>query len=402
MTEHIEVYLGSGDALTLVGTAIFVARGGRVSTTFTYAPRYLASPSAYAIDPALPLTAGAHHVRDLPGAFGDSAPDRWGRNLIKARLQAESSREILEYDYLLGVGDLSRQGALRFRRQTGQDFLSADHAVPRLVDLPRLLRASDNVARNGAARELAATKELLEAGTGTLGGARPKASVVGDNDELFIAKFPKPSDEWDVMAWEATTLDLAADAGISVPQHRLLKVDGRSVLLLARFDRDGSARHGYASALTMLSLADGERADYVDIADVILDESSHLAQDLEQLWRRIAFSIAVHNTDDHMRNHGFLHVRGAWRLSPAFDLNPNPDSNEGRTTTIDGERLGPDEVDGLMRLAPAFRLTDSRAREIAAEVEGAVDGWREAAGKNGCSPREVDLMRSAFSTKLSR
>lgn len=225
----------------------------RVSTTFTYDSAYLAG-TAGDLEPGLPVSAGQQYVDGLPGAFADSSPDRWGRNLIDKRRRAaqrEASQRLpaaTAIDYHVGVSDITRQGDLRFAdRRDPKSFLAPGHDVPKLVSLPELLNAADNVSRSDALAvgDLDAVKSLLDAGSGSLGGARPKASVRADDGRLLIAKFPHPGDEWDVMAWEKTTLDLAEAAGITAPRRRLTRVGTRNVLLVERFDRSGSFRVGY-------------------------------------------------------------------------------------------------------------------------------------------------------------
>lgn len=212
MTDDIRVAVDVGGRTIEAGIAHVDRRRRTVTTSFAYNTDYLAAPDAYAVDPALPLEAGRGHVNGLPGAFADCAPDRWGRRLITKRIRAEEggrpARQISELDYLLGVADVMRQGALRFRRKDDAEFAHPSSEVPKLVRLPELLTAADRVARDDDEPNLSAIKILLDAGTGTLGGARPKASVVGDDGLLHIAKFPHHNDRWDVMAWEKTALDL--------------------------------------------------------------------------------------------------------------------------------------------------------------------------------------------------
>lgn len=384
----------------LAGTAHFTRRRGTVSTTFRYADSYLANRSAYPIDPAFNLYAGAHVSAGLPGAFSDCAPDRWGKNLITKRVQALAAREgrpalaLSDVDFLIGVSDLTRQGALRFQAAPDQPFLDPDPQVPKLVQLPRLMRAADSVARDGGA-DLAAIKELLDAGSGSLGGARPKASV-RDGDRLLIAKFPHPGDEWDVMAWERTALDLAELAGIRTPQTRLLRVDGASVLLLERFDRQGAQRVPYISAMTLLGAQDGDVHDYIEIAEMLVDHAVTPKDDLRELWRRMAFSIAIHNTDDHLRNHGFLRAGAGWTLAPVFDVNPNPDPGTQRVTGIGGARARVDEVAALLRYADIFDVDAQQAQSALGEVASAIARWREVAARNGVIPTEMARFQAAF------
>jgi serine/threonine-protein kinase HipA len=382
-----------------VGEVFFAARVGRlVSSTFRYATDYLASATAFPIDPALSLHAGGQNVSGLPGALQDCSPDRWGRNLIikqaraTARVEHRASPTLTDADFLLGVSDVTRQGALRFRAGTEGGFLAAGGKVPKLIELPRLLRAADAVNRDD---DLAAIKELLDAGTGSLGGARPKASV-RDSDHLFIAKFPHGSDEWDVVAWEKTALDLAAKSGIRVPQSRLAKIQGRSVLLLGRFDRHDGRRVPYMSAMTLLEAHDGDARDYAEIAEALSDVSALTTEDLRELWRRIMFSVLINNTDDHLRNHGFLREPGGWRLSPAFDINPNPDPGVSRQTGIGGAYDWAGAIDSLMTYAKEFRLTLKAAEETLAKVAAAVATWQESAAANGIRASEVTLFADAF------
>jgi serine/threonine-protein kinase HipA len=404
MNGALEVCVEIDDDTVPAGTAFLTQRGRGVSTAFVYERSYLARSDAYPLDPELPLYLGQQAVNGPVGAFSDCAPDRWGRNLITKRLRAEALREqrtpptVTEVDYLTGVSDLTRQGALRFRLPGASEFVHPESEVPKLIDLPRLLNASDAIVRDPD--DLNAIKDLLAAGTGTLGGARPKASV-RDADRLFVAKFGKPDDQWEVMAWEKTALDLAQRAGIDVPHRRLENVDGRGVLLLERFDRDGARRVGYISAMTLMRARDGVTADYVELAEHLTDVGSNTSADLGQLWRRIAFSCLIHNTDDHLRNHGFLRHGRGWALSPVFDVNPNPDLGEGRQTAIGGAYYPDQEVNGLMAYASAFRLGDQQARDVLREVIDATQHWREVAAGNGVTESDANHFAHAFDTVRS-
>ncbi len=401
MTDHLLVYLDSpsGEPL-LVGEVFFTAKAGRlVSSTFRYDSGYLAQPTAFAIDPALLMyDTATQNVAGLPGAMQDCSPDRWGRNLItkarRAAALAEGHRPttLTDVHFLVGVSDYTRQGALRFRAAEDGPFLGDGTEVPKLIELPRLLRAAEAASRDD---DLAAVKTLLAAGTGSLGGARPKASV-RDGDRLYIAKFPHPDDVWDVMAWEKTALDLAGRAGIRVPRARLARVDARSVLLLERFDRRGSERVPYISAMTLLGARDGDSHDYLEVAESLPEVAAATTADLGELWRRIAFSIMVNNTDDHLRNHGFLHQRGGWSLSPVFDVNPNPDGAARRQTSIGGADHREDALAALRDYAADFDLTPAAADEVLAEVTAAVASWREVARSNQAPDAELDLFADSF------
>lgn len=406
MVPSLEVYDASSGENRFVGTARFSLRRGVVSTTFSYGEEWLAAGSvAFALDPALPLVVGPQHVAGIPGAFRDSAPDRWGRTLIERDRREEALqsglplRQLDDVDFLVGVFDQTREGSLRFCEPEG-GFLAASAAIPPLVQLPKLLRASREVARHEAGR--AQIKELLAAGSGSLGGARPKASIC-DDGRLLLAKFSHAEDEWDVMAWEKTMLDLARDAGISVPVSRLVRVGRERVLLLERFDRDGSLLEGrripYMSAMTALESTDGDRRDYAELAEAIVELSNEPAMELEALFARVAFSVAVGNTDDHLRNWGFLHSGDGWSLSPFFDVNPNAYGNAQRVTTIAGEPRE-HEAQGLRELAAYCGLTPEAARRIVGAVATAVGRWKSAACRNGCPEREQALFASLFEGKL--
>jgi serine/threonine-protein kinase HipA len=329
------VYGGSEHAPDITGQAYVNQRRGRLSSTFAYDPNYLANPNAYAIDPELPLQAGnwaASH--ELPGALMDAAPDRWGRNLINKRYPG---RRLSNLDYLLGVSDISRQGALRFKTEPGGKFQYPDTKVPKLLALPELLDAAMAVddARHGED----AVRFLLDAGSGSLGGARPKA-VVEKDGRLFLAKFPHKNDQGDVIADEYRALTGAQGYGITVPASELVRIGDANVLLVERFDRSyasGSCeRIPYISAMTALSAIDGEQRDYLEIIDFITRFGSHPKQDIDELLRRVRYTIEINNTDDHLRNHGFLYEKGGWRLSPLFDVNPEPNPAVARQTAFGG------------------------------------------------------------------
>ena len=403
--REVEVVVRVADADVLAGRLWCHRRRGKESQTFRYTSEYLGLPGAYELDPLLPMVEGSQQTpanRATFGAFSDAAPDRWGRRLIgraeRRRVKREGGtvRSFGEADYLLGVRDDLRQGALRFREVNAGVFLAPpDTGVPSLLDLPKLLGAADRLERDQESEEELAT--LLRGGS-SLGGARPKAHVRDDSGRVAIAKFPSPiNDDWDVMRWEAIALTLARAAGIRVPDHKLHVIDGQSVLVVDRFDRVGSIRIGYVSALTMLECIDGEGGSYLEIADVITRHSPSAADDLRELWRRMAFSVLISNFDDHLRNHGFLRTStSGWSLSPAFDLNPDPRPGERYlSTAIDFDDTEA-RVDLLLEVAPEFRLTRLQAVQALGDVHAAVGRWREVARQSGVNDAEVALMEPAF------
>ena len=325
MVPIVDVFtsLAGETAEVHVGTCRFSLRRGRISCSFAYSDAYLKRADAYAIDPALPLRSTFYHCEGMPGAMRDSSPDRWGRHLIDRRAIAEAQaagatlRAIDEVDYLLGVFDSTRQGSLRYSVPDSDDRLSESNEVPPIIELKRLLFASNEIARGN--ERSGQIKELLDAGSGSLGGARPKASVV-DEGKLLLAKFSHPGDEWDVMAWEKTALGIAGDAGMAVPSSKLVGIGSDSVLLLERFDRSGSLEKGeripYLSAMTLIGAHDGEHCDYATVADALSVWTSNPNRELAELFRRVVLSVALHNTDDHLRTWASFARRadGYWLL----------------------------------------------------------------------------------------
>jgi serine/threonine-protein kinase HipA len=375
------------------------------SATFAYLPEYLARDGSYELDPGLAKHAGQQQTPDgqaLFGAFSDAAPDGWGRRLIRrneihrARERDETERNVAEIDYLLGVRDDLRQGALRFRHSHDGTYLATPTAgIPHLIDLPRLLGAAEQLERDEASEE--DLRLLLEGGS-SLGGARPKAHVLDSEGRLGIAKFPAPSgDDWDVIRWETVALTLAERAGVEVPPFGLHDIDGKPVLITRRFDREKAGRVGYVSAMTMLEVTDREPGSYLEIAEAIEDNSPSTTVDLRQLWRRIVFSRLISNTDDHLRNHGFLRLSTAgWSLSPAFDLNPNPQPGGKRFSTVIDRSTTENGVDTAIAVAELFRLTNEEAKAVAAQVSEAIFRWREIAANVGLARNEIERMATAF------
>lgn len=376
----------SGETLS-VGVIHATEKAGTVSGIFTYRDEWLARPDSYPIDPLLPLVTGAQPFSgSLPGALADSSPDRWGRQLIKKSLQFTGGtlapRTISEVDYLLAASDETRQGALRFHREPDGPFLAVGAEVPPMVTLPRLRRAAWAFSRSDDQAE--SVRELLAAGTGSLGGARPKASV-RDGETLRIAKFSHPGDEWDVIGLECVALDLAERCGIKTPARELLSFDDQSVLVVTRFDRDGPGRVPYLSAFSLTGLREGDPCDYFDVAESVMNHGGSVAKDLEALWRRLVFFVAINNVDDHPRNHGFLRHSTGWCLSPVFDVNPALDSAK-RQMTILGASM-PEECAGALReIGHAWGIGSQKQDE---SVESVLSGLKEVASvclRRGISP----------------
>ena len=416
MDTEIQVSIHSSHLALDVGVAHFHRGRASISTTFTYLANYLAHPQAYAIDPGLPLTLGAHHVRGIPGAFLDSAPDRWGRNLLDARhrfLAPEGQarlRSLDEVDYFLGVDDTTRQGALRFS-PPGVEF--SETKVPPFVTLGDLLAASRaimDIFPGGtpakglgpdSAQSHRAIKLLLDAGTGSLGGARPKASLLNAAGELSIAKFPHIHDTWNVMGFEAMALDIASRVGLPTPARELVSLGHHAVLVLERFDRSAGARLGYISAMTLTRRGDGEAADYVDIAQAMTASMASPTSALHQLFDRVVLNVALNNTDDHLRNHGFVRTKGGWALSPVFDINPDPRQGTTRRTSIAGA-FGDDSAEGLEALAGVCRLTPREAGDRIRQIAQSVSHWEEIAIQRGVNKADRALLRPVIDFQLER
>jgi serine/threonine-protein kinase HipA len=384
---------------------------GTESATFEYLPEYLARGDGYELDPLLPKVAGQQQTPEgqaLFGALSDAAPDGWGRRLIqreenrRAREQNRTPRASTEIGYLLGVRDDLRQGALRFREPDTNAYVAESTGVPRLVELPRLLNAAEQLEREDESDE---DLRILLVGGSSLGGARPKAHVRAMDGSLGIAKFPAPrGDDWDVIRWETTSLTLASYAGIAVPPFKLHLVAGKPVLIVQRFDRNDDERIGYVSAMTLLEATDGDGRSYLEIAEAIEEHSSSAAADLRELWRRMVFSRLISNTDDHLRNHGFLRTSTAgWSLSPAFDLNPNPQPGGRRfSTVIDESREGDDEIDVALEVASLFRLAPEDALAVLGQVVSATSRWADVANAVGLPSGEIDRMSAAFGTASAK
>ncbi|HRN89895.1 type II toxin-antitoxin system HipA family toxin [Hyphomicrobium sp.] len=404
MQRELLVYIDLNGQPELVGKLWARERAGRESSSFAYDETWLKRQGAFALSPSLMLTPGQFHTaKGLPNALTDSAPDSWGRKLMARRERARAKkaktqpRTLFDIDYLAGVDDQTRLGAIRFKDVGGDAFLTVTNApVPPLIDLPKLLSATARIERDEETDE----DLLLVLAPGTsLGGARPKATVRDANGRLLIAKFPKRDDDWPVTLWEAVLLELAARAGIDVPEWRLETIAKKPVVLIRRFDRsEDGQRIAFMSAMTAIDATDhGEQRSYLELADIIRQIGSAPERDLEELWRRIVFNVLVSNTDDHLRNHAFLHDGSGWRLSPVYDLNPCPVDVKPRVHALaidEGDATA--SIDTALSVAKQFGLKPQRAKAIAAEVGAAVSEWRGVAKSQGLTPAQIERMSSAF------
>lgn len=395
------------DDPVLLGQLRFQYGRGKEVSSFVWSEEFLDGGFRPFLDPDVVAAPGEYFCSDgMFGMFQDAAPDSWGRKLVdrKELYDAERSRRAVralsEADYLLEIFDRTRIGALRFKESADGDFRSSDSrmAAPPWTSL-RALQDSARRFEEDADDFDEKWLVLLFAPGSSLGGARPKANVTDENGDLWIAKFPARNDRYDVGAWEFLVHELAREAGIDVPEARLERFsDEGSTFLCKRFDRQGPRRIHFASAMTMLGCTDRQESGngtYVDIAEFLVRQSSNAAKDLSQLWRRIVFSLLVSNTDDHLRNHGFLMNEKGWRLSPAFDLSANVRRAGGLTLTMDG-KTPIRSVDDILSFAALFRLKENEAREIVSQVACAVRGWRVQAGRLGIGRQEMLQYEGCF------
>jgi serine/threonine-protein kinase HipA len=383
---------------------------GKEVFSFEYDPLWLQSGFAQVLDPDLELFSGPHYLNDDKtnfGAFLDSAPDRWGRLLMRRREAAlakqdgRSESNLFETDYLLGVYDGHRMGGIRFKRSPDGPFLddNKELAAPPWASLRTLEEISLRLEDDNAIDDPDYLKwlALLVAPGASLGGARPKASVVDEKGQLWIAKFPSGHDAFNSGAWEMVTYEIAKLARVSMAECRIQKFSSKHhTFLTQRFDRtpNGQRIH-FASAMTMLGFKDGqEGGSYLDMVDFITSHGGNITADLEELWRRIVFSICVSNTDDHLRNHGFILTPEGWVLSPAYDINP-VETGSGLSLNISDSNNAL-ELDLAMDVVNYFRLSNKRAREIANEVTAAVSNWSTIAKNLGISKAECELKARAF------
>lgn len=425
MTRTIGVY--AGEVKRRIGTLRFDEQGARQSSSLEYDPQWLAAEDRYALEPNLPLVTGPQFQKPrgrdssvFHGAIADTEPDGWGRRVIlrdhakrrqdlrrrdalvgKPRLSTRpgTTRALTPIDYLLAVDDINRVGALRYQDEEGVFQRAPDdgrRTAPPLIELRALFTASRAVENN---TETAEDLAYLRGRGTSLGGMRPKCSVIDEHGNLSIGKFPSVSDDRQVTKGEVLALQLAKTAGIAAAEARLVDSDGIPVALIRRFDRTNHGRRMYISAATLLGAdaADPSEHTYTEIVDALRQHGAQVQRDIEELWRRIAFSILISNLDDHLHNHGFLHVtRGQWAISPAFDLNPFPDRHRELKTWI-SEETGPEaSIDALMSIVAYCRLKHDSAVQILAKVEQAVAKWRITGRKIGMSDQELDQFADAF------
>jgi serine/threonine-protein kinase HipA len=411
--KNIQVYAHWQDLQkpAMMGILSVSPAKGKESFSFEYADAWLKSGFSQMIDPDLQLYSGAYYPRGDKSNFGvflDSCPDRWGRVLMQrkeaaiAKQEDRAVKKLLESDFLLGVFDGHRMGAMRFKLEEDGPFLNdnKEMTAPPWTSLRELEHASLKFEEdNTDDTEYLKWLTMLIAPGSSLGGARPKASVVDADNNLWIAKFPSRNDEKDVAAWEMVVNKLAINAGLNVAEGKLQKFNNRyHTYLTKRFDRTANnERIHFASAMTLLGHVDGEDAagaSYLELMEFISRNGAAVEKDLEELWRRIVFSICIKNTDDHLRNHGFLLTDKGWLLSPAYDINPN-EYGKGLSINITDADNSLD-FDLAREVAGYFRLTDEKAIQIIEEISTVVKDWKKIASSYKISNAEQEKMSAAF------
>lgn len=388
-----QVQVRIGKAGLPLGSLTYVQQGQRRNCAFAYDETWLASPERFSVSADLHLAPGhqphkaaSPHDSVFHGAIADTAPDAWGRRVIardhaKRRRANPALSPLTELDYLLAVDDFSRVGALRLRDPEGAWHRTAPEgrrATPPLIELEHIYQASRAVERG---QETAEDLRYLQGKGTSLGGMRPKCTIVDEDGRLAIGKFPSINDTRNVTRGEVLALRLAQLAGIDAAPARIVSLADVPVAVIRRFDRDGGdGRIPYQSAASMLQASREEDRSYTEIADAIRSYGHSPTRDLHQLWRRMVFNLLITNVDDHLQNHGFLHVEhGLWRLAPAFDINPFPDKERESKTWLSEEDGPITDVDMLLARASYFALDQEQARTIMAEVHTAVVGWRKMA-----------------------
>lgn len=398
--KRIEVFISEGNADRRLGTLEFDELRGKEVSSFELDGDFVLRPSVEFLGPDIGLFRGKQYptLQYGFGLFQDAAPDSWGRKIIRRREKRGSLRES---DYLLGVFDLTRVGALRFKIEGSDVFVNSDgdNPAPPWTTLRTLEGSSRRFEEDDA--DESALAVLLRPGT-SLGGARPKASVTAPDGSLWIAKFPSKEDDFDTGAWEYLVHILAEESGICVPEAQAQKFSrAGTTFLCRRFDRDGSCRVPFASAMTMLGCEDRQEdgnGTYIDIAGFLMQHGAKPDADLPELWRRMAFSLLVSNTDDHLRNHGFIAENGRWRLSPAYDLNANLKRPQSLSLELDAG-VPIEGIDVLVEAAEYFRLGKKDANAQLERIRSAVAKWRNVAARLGIPRREQEEMSLCFTSR---
>ena len=389
-----------------------LSRGAKGSISFAYQKDWLQGRDNFSLDPELDMYAGEFYPRNSNfGVFMDSCPDRWGQTLMKRRetLEAKEAgrapRKLDAWDFLLGIQDCTRMGALRYSRPDKELFLADEAlAAPPVSKISELQEIAYELTRKKQARpeKIKEWLKVLVAPGASLGGARPKANIEDETGHLWIAKFPSANDEHDVALWEKLLHDMAGDCGINVPDSQVLQIgSGYHTFMVKRFDRTRTNRYFYVSAMTMLNRSDTEDASYLELANFIstMGDPDKIRDDLKELFTRVAFNVATANRDDHLRNHGFIRNPSGWMLSPAFDMNPSFKKEE-HVLAIDTDQHDAD-IQTVIDTAPLYRLSEGEAHEIADNILGTIAGWRTRAQRLGLSNYDCTEAEHLFLAKTT-
>lgn len=398
--------------IELIGELNYESIRGSDSYSFEYDKAWLRNHGSLYLSEDLNNYPGQQYTNpgcDIFGCFADALPDRWGRTLLNRREQLlalaekRQARRLSSFDYLTSIDDFSRMGGLRFKETIDGDFINVSKSlrIPPLADIRGLIAASHEIEKSEEGKMLPDMKwiaQLVQPGS-SLGGARPKASVIDEKQTLYVAKFPSRNDDYDVGLWECFAHQLAENAGINVAETKvILTGDKYHTLLSKRFDRsaDGRRRH-FASAMTLLGLTDGDNATtghgYLDIVDFIIQHCRDVQSNLQDLYRRVAFNICIGNTDDHFRNHGFLLTARGWTLSPAYDINPTLSDYQ---SLMISQTTNKSDLNILLDACEEYMLSRKTAERIISEVKSAISSWRSLATKLAIPKRDVDYFASKF------
>ena len=413
MSKKLEIYVFAHwkpmKEPELIGTLSALYAKGKKAFSFEYDNVWIKSKNQKLLDPDIQFYGVPQYPNNKEnfGVFLDSMPDTWGRTLMKRRasheaaLNGEKAKTLYEIDYLLGVYDESRMGALRFKTDLDGPFLDHNNLspTPPWSSIRELQDAAQNFENNTDNEEARQWLAILMAPGSSLGGARPKANILDNDKNLWIAKFPSKNDTSDKAAWEYLAYQLALKAGINMSECKIQKVTGNyNTFFTKRFDRENGERIHFASAMTMTGKNEDtikdHQASYLELAEFIQNHGINIESNLEQLWRRIVFNIAISNTDDHLRNHGFIITNNGWELSPAYDLNPSIDK-DGLSLNIDMDDNALN-YDLAKSVGMYFRLDENQMNTILEEVLTAVASWKEMATKIGIPKNEIELMEKAF------
>ena len=400
----------------LIGELSYESLRGSDSYGFCYNDEWLKDYGGLFLSDDLNNYPGQQYTtpgKDIFGCFSDALPDRWGRTLINRREQILAKEEnrpmrrLSSFDYLIGIEDFSRMGAFRFKESINGDYINASEIlrIPPLTDIRELIAASSEIEKSEDENRLPEMRwiaQLVQPGS-SLGGARPKASVIDENRILYIAKFPSRKDDYDVGLWEHFSHLLAKKAGVNVAETRVISTsDKYHTLLSRRFDRreDGKRIH-FASAMTLLGLNDGDNANtghgYLDFVDFILQNCTNVEDNLQELYRRVAFNICISNTDDHFRNHGFLLTAKGWTLAPAYDMNPT--LNEYQSLLINSS-TNKSDLNELLNSCEEYMLQKQSAQQIISEVRNAVKEWQSLATRLGITKSEQERFAAVFERQI--